>query len=592
MYLKRLYTEPSDLFEEVRFKDGINFIFGQKDDALEIKDTKKSLNGIGKSTFLDLLDFCLLATCDKFRNPRLDAAKIKLTGHDIVLEFEIDQEVYLIKRSVDTPNRVLFGVGDNLEYFTPVQLGKKLFQLVFANLNYLGKSNEKWFRSFISFFLKIQKHKNDRFLDPIKFLDKNSEAELVQYHFYLMGIDNTIAYKNYILIEELKRKVPILKEMKIFLSDKYKIEDIAGARNEIDRMKREVKKLDDTINTFKLAEQYSDVEEQANLLTSRIKDLWYENYSDRKKIESYEESISLNTTISSSKINEVHKLYREASQILADNIKKTLEDAVVFRKNLVISRKEFLKNEIKKLNSQVSAREKEVDELELLRSKLFGILETREAIKDLTEAFYELNKKKQSLSDLEAKLETYDSIEFEKLDLEREGKNLEIEIKNFIRIIQNEYIPELSAIFSEIYNAIYPEEKDPLFSISENFKKDSKLEIRVNDTSVMYSKGKNQGRTLLYDLTILFHAIKQKISCPRFLVHDGIFDGMDKAHLIHLYNYLEEKKKTVRFQYIVTLNEEGELSNNFGQSDILNPEKISEISILTLTPTKKLLGDF
>jgi len=65
MFLKRLYSEPFGLFRSgkpehphiIVFKDGFNFIFGKKDNAA---DSKESLNGIGKSTICDLIDFCYL----------------------------------------------------------------------------------------------------------------------------------------------------------------------------------------------------------------------------------------------------------------------------------------------------------------------------------------------------------------------------------------------------------------------------------------------------------------------------------------------------------------------------------------------------
>jgi len=60
MYLRKLTSEPRGLLhlyngqDEVNFVEGINFIFGKK----TLPDA--SLNSIGKSCLLDLIDFCLL----------------------------------------------------------------------------------------------------------------------------------------------------------------------------------------------------------------------------------------------------------------------------------------------------------------------------------------------------------------------------------------------------------------------------------------------------------------------------------------------------------------------------------------------------
>ena len=90
MILRRIYSTPN-VFSPVTFKLGINFIFGQKEVAEG--EEKKSLNGIGKSTFLDLIDFALLSSFTKQSNKRLFAAYNKgyLKGVSITLEFEVDK---------------------------------------------------------------------------------------------------------------------------------------------------------------------------------------------------------------------------------------------------------------------------------------------------------------------------------------------------------------------------------------------------------------------------------------------------------------------------------------------------------------------
>jgi uncharacterized protein YydD (DUF2326 family) len=105
----------------------------------------------------------------------------------------------------------------------------------------------------------------------------------------------------------------------------------------------------------------------------------------------------------------------------------------------------------------------------------------------------------------------------------------------------------------------------------------------------MRSKGRNQGRVLVYDLSVLFFNLDRIF--PKFLVHDGIFDGVDKAHFVALYEYIENQKQSgKRFQYIITLNEEGNLTEKFGPTDKVSTEKIETEAVLVLTPTKKLFN--
>src|SRR3989339_657336 len=89
----------------IEFKNGINYIFGKKD----IDNPSESLNGIGKSLLLDLIDFCLISSFRKIDTPRLFEAKEFLSDFKIVLEFRVNNIDYIIKRSVDSPNKIEFG---------------------------------------------------------------------------------------------------------------------------------------------------------------------------------------------------------------------------------------------------------------------------------------------------------------------------------------------------------------------------------------------------------------------------------------------------------------------------------------------------
>ena len=46
--------------------------------------------------------------------------------------------------------------------------------------------NSKWFRSLVAFYVKIQKFKQAKFLDPIKYISELSEVELNIFHFYML----------------------------------------------------------------------------------------------------------------------------------------------------------------------------------------------------------------------------------------------------------------------------------------------------------------------------------------------------------------------------------------------------------------------
>ena len=558
-------------------------MFGEKSES---SDPKESLNGIGKSTLLDLIDFCLLSSYSGYHNPRLYSAKNIMVNYLIVLEFEIEDETYIIKRGVKEPNKIQFGKRDSLREYSRDELGQLFADLIFKKKNYEGNFSNKWWRRLIAFYLKIQNQKKSRFTEPVKYIDELSVAELNQYLFFLMGLDNALATRNFDIQFNLKRREKAIVEVKQLVEETYGLKDIGEASNQIDRLNQEVKSVEDTISQFKLSTQYQDAEQQANKITAEIKALWFQNFSDRKKIDAYEDSLKLDIDVD---VDRIKRVYEEFNKLMADKVATTLDSAIKFRKDLITSRKTFISTEKKSLSSKISEREQKINKLESERAKLFSFLSNKKAINDLSEAYLLLSHKKDQLGELGGKVKLYTDLQREKADLKIEATKIEKEMYDFVEK-HTETVSSFRTIFHQIYNAVYPASKNQSM-LALNIKPETDAVVNIEITfPAMYSKGKNQGRTLVFDLAVLINSIKNNYPGPKFLVHDGIFDGVDKAHFVSLYKYLEDLKTKMRFQYIVTLNEEGTLSEKFGDVDELSPKGIKSKAISILTAKKKLFG--
>lgn len=584
MILQKIYSEPEGLFQTTEFHSGINFIYGKK----EVNSPKNSLNSIGKSTFLDFIDFCLLCSYQQSHSPRLFTARNLLSGHDIVLEFKINEVEYVIKRNVDSPSNPEFGkLGEKTDLYKIDELKKILFELTFKREDFSGVNSNKWFRALISFYIKIQKFKQAKFLDPIKYIQEMTEVELNIYHFYLLGIDNSIPFKLLKCRTDEKGLQTSLSEIEKYVVERYDLRNLKETQNEINKLRVDIEKLNVAISKFELGEQYEDAEAEANQLTESIKNNLYQNFLDKDKIKSYQESFSLNEKIN---LRRITSMYNQVSEDLSLTVKKTLQDAVNFRKELSNSRKEFISNEIDKLKENVSQRDLIIKDFENKRAKLFYFLSAKEAISDLTEAFYNVSEKKNKLSELESNTKILFDLTKELSEIEGEINNLKIELLVFLNSIGNE-ITHFYKNFNNVYDAIYIDNKESSqFTILPNNKKKSLIEIDISMPD-MFGKGKNQGRTLIYDLSVLISNITNTNNFPRFLIHDGIFDGVDKAHFISVCELIDNLAKTgMQLQYITTINEEGTLSaDKFGEAELVRESYIEEKAILTLSHSNKLL---
>lgn len=589
MFLRKLYSEPLGLFRSgkpehpysIVFQEGFNFIFGKKDDS----DSKAPLNGLGKSTLADLIDFCLLSDFSS-KNSRLYSEKNRMENYKIVLEFEINNINYIIKRNGKNIEFGKLGEENEMEL---KDAKSKLFQLIFQNPNYEGILDEKWYRSLMSFFLKIHKKKKGEFTDPINYLvASNKLNELNQYHFSLLGLDNHLICENFELQKDVRDRNTAISQVKRLVEKNYNL-NINKVDSQLSKIRNEVKKTKNAIEGFKLAEQHKDAESRLNELTIIIKDLSEQNFWMRKKIQSYRESFEIKDSISPSKIKGIERLYEEVNSHFKGIISKSLKDAVDFRTKLASSREEFLKDEIKEIEAKILKNEAEISDFDTKRQKIFSLLKSKEAFNDLTEAFYYLGEKEKEISDLEGKIKTYRDLQGEKVAYDAKDASLKQNITSFLEGIEDK-IDAFDKLFSEVYNNIYIENESSGFSITPDYGV-SKVNINISFDKDE-SKAWNKGRTLIYDIAVMIHAIRLHIPMPHFLLHDGIFDGMDKSQFVALYHFIQNlQHEGTRFQYIVTMIEEGHLKGNFGDTDELTVDKIADMAIAVFTPSQTLWVD-
>lgn len=544
IFLRTIYSEPEGLFEKVVFKDGINIIFGGYKDN-ETRKGRGSLNSVGKSTLVKLINFCLLSSFDK--RSELYNARYITDDYYIVLELEINNVLYKIKRSTKNQNIVYFGQDILKEYKLNI-LKKHFANLFFFDENYDGVFKDTWFRQLIPFFMRDE---FNGFSRPIDYIGGRKDLELIPYNLFLLGIDNTLAYRNFNLRVELKDKHKTQTTVSKIITEKYSI-DVEDVNSKLDELRDEIKSIEDNLKNYESGFVYSDVEKKADELTEEIKSLIRNNQIQMNRLKSYESNLKLNITVSTDKVKE---LYKQVNEDLGIKVKKSLDEVIEFKQNLVKSRYNFLKEEIDNLKFSIRDRQKRIDDLIIRRTNYLKILDERKALKDITNVVTIINEKNKELTELNGKVSVYNDLQDDILSIKSKEAELDIDIHKFIKYQQDE-ITDIRRIFNEIYNALYRDNKG-IFNITYSSKrKDAKFDIKAQapDSS---GWGKSRAAILIYDLTILLNTIKQGRHFPRFLIHDGVFNGIFRGQFVSTMNYLNNLLTTekLRFQYIFTANE-------------------------------------
>lgn len=600
MILNKIYTFPKKLFDEVEFHNGLNIIYAHKPideteaetseesskDSEQTED-RSSLHAVGKSTLLDLILFALLFDYKSFHRLHNAYNKKILKGLSVVLEFSVNDVNYYIKRSFDNPNnKIFFGPINHGDSYPIGKLQQKLFNLIFERPDYPGIAKHFWHQKLLSFFIKVKK-REELFSDPIEFSRNLSELEITPFHLFLLNIDNTLPYEHKEILESIQKLESFLKEQQNYLKEKSKTKDLTKLENKRQHLLNTINRLEKRISTFSLTENYAESEQQADDLTTDIKKLWFRNVVDKKKLQDLEEYENSLPAEAYENIPYISNIYNEVNYLLAGNIKRTLQDAVDFRKALFSSRKDFVTEERGRLNNSIYKRSEIISNMEEKRKKLLDDLSSQGALNDLTETYSRLAQIRQQLSDIESSLKTIDKTK-EDITIKKDEHELLLEkVRDYIESISVE-VQQFRVLLLSVYTQLFLDKHNvKIFDVAETEEK-QKIKISVLEGSIVDSTGINQVRTLIYDIAVLLNIINKNLNAPRFIIHDGIFENLHKSHFLAFITYIEDLLTNgFKFQYILTLNEHDFLE----ELPSFKEEKIIKNSVIKLTPKKILFGD-
>jgi len=545
--LKKLYSD-TELINPVVFKEGINIILGRYS-----RSTNKEINGIGKSTLVRLIDYCFLST--KAKNDYFNPNQYPfLERHSITLRFEIDGIDFEITRFFSESNRILFGKEGNLQEYSESELKEILSSEFFKSYNptYYEPS---WFRSLMKFFIKDDINHHERRVS-YNFVSPHTRKNLlIVYNFYLFGLPNYNLYQ----LDEYDREISELRKVKGRIVNSVESEfgkKIGELRGELLELEKKVKDFQKVLEEFNFAKTFEDLENELVKITTKISKLLPKIQELKRKLEYIQESYQVEIEID---IEETAAYYERLERELGKFIKKSLQDIINFRKSLAENRKKYLSRKEKELNEELNRLWKEYHQLENKRQKIYKILDSKgefSAIKTMYERLLEEATKYQRLKEAIQKIE---EIEEEIREKERKVETL------YYQVVEDytnykEKIDKLNLDFRNITRKCTATSEGSYLLIELGDDRHHPIDIKV-DIPKSLSHGRNQLKILLYDLCIFKGLIDNDRPVPFFLIHDGVFHGIDMKTKIRTLNYINDLLNH-RAQYIVTFNED-EISEEF-----------------------------
>jgi len=555
--IKRLFSNTGLLLDDYKFHPGINIIIGK------YSGNKKAtgINGIGKSTLIRLIDYTFLSNSAQkmFYNKKYDF--LRKEGHDIILEFEIDNKTYFIKRDFNKKSNIYFGISLNrLEEFEKTE-----FRVVLINLFLPIEKDDVFFngnkfRTIFDFFIKDDLDNQKRF-EPLNFLKYNANIkEKAIYNFFLLDLptkylinynEQSKEYKKYnsaINAAEGKIKNETGKSIQEYKSERFNIN-------------QRITLLENSLENYHFIEKYKDIEKHLVEVTKLINTkLTIHNSLDRK-LNKIRESYNINENVET---KEIRKIYNEVIENFGNQVAKTLDEVICFKNNILKNRKKYFIQKENKLQKAINEVLNDISNLELKRSNYYKLLDEKGALDSIKNTYEELIIEK---TDLEKNLQVIQQID----EYQEMLTNLNVTISEVRRLISNELkefeskIDELRKLFINILKkAIFVDESydNAYFDIKQNpnanrKKLPFKIEIEIPKADAL---GQSRLKIVAYDLMVFLYNIANKRKMPDFLIHDGAFHGISMKTKINTINYVYHKylenAKHKQFQYILTFNED------------------------------------
>jgi len=547
-------------FKRVTFQPGFNVILAERTKDSTKKDSR---NGLGKSTLIEIIHFCLGG------NKGETLSKKQMENWSFTLEIDLAGQKYFVTRNTTKKGFVVIE-GDCSGWPIQPECDNKLQQDVLSCrdwTNVLGKlsfniplrgDDAKYaptFRSVISYFVR-KDGQSGAFLSPFQHNKKQQPWDMQVNNAFLLNLGWEFASKLRVLKDREKVVKQIREEAKSGL-----LSNMMGSVGELEatkiRLEEQVKKGEEQLANFKVHPQYKELENNANALTDQIHELINGNVNDKRLLEYYEASLKEEAE---AKQDIVKRIYEEAGLTFPEATTKKLTDVLLFHQQVIKNRKDFLHTEIERLKNAISGREQKVADLTNQRADLMIVLQKHGALDEHVRLHSNHQKIVAELKDMVIRIDN-----LRKFEQGRSAITVEQEL------IYQQATTDLSERKTQKEEAIllFNANSQALYSVPGTLSIDLdktgfKLNVSIERSG---SHGIGNMKIFCYDL-MLVQLWAKKTTTPVYLMHDSILfadvDERQKALALELAASESEKKG---FQYICTMNSDSiptnDLSKNF-----------------------------
>ena len=576
-------TANHSSFNPVEFTSGLNVILADRTEASTQKDTR---NGLGKSTLIEIIHFCLGANVKKGHGLSIEA----LQGWEFTLEITLAGNRVKVTRAIASPNVVvvdgttngwidepehtdLFGVQPTRLRVDQwrASLGRALFGLstTTGSRNYAPS-----FRSLLSYFIRLG---NDAYIEPFRHARQQQPWDVQLHIGFLLGLNWEIAAK----WQKLKDRERGVKAFRQAIKDgatDYAGGSVGELEAERIQLEGQLDRESRALQSFKVHPQYRSVQHEADQATAIIHRLTNENLVDHRRLGRYKESIAAETPPSEAAIEE---LYNEAGVVFLTATKRTLAEAKEFHTKIVQNRRAFLEMEIVRIERRIADRNSEIRQWIDSKSTSLEILRTHGALQELTKLQERHTAARERMESVRRRIS-------EIKELKAQERKILVEKTELAQIAERDHEQRRDIwntpvrFFNDNSQALYQSPGHLVIDIgSAGFKYD----VEINRGG---SEGVGKMKVFCFDLTLL-QLMPMRDNPIDFLIHDsGLYDGVDSRQSALALERACEVSEKNNTQYICTLNSDMVPRDDFSVG--FEFDKYVRLTLTDREPTGSLLG--
>lgn len=569
MFLKSLRIDSVDgLIRIINFHPGINFIV----DDTPISEIKATGNNVGKTTVLQLIDFCLGASAKGIytdpENKKNEDLKVKnyLIDKEVLITLTLTSDLanplaeeLVIERNFLSRKKQIRRI--NGESLTEVDFDQRLTNQLFQN--HYGK--KPTFRQLISHNIRYKDQSVNNTLKTLDSFTRDEEYEAL--YLFLLGCSFDDGDSKQTLLSQIRVETAFKNRLESKQTRSAYEASLSLLEGEIQRLDAQRSSLNTNPNLEEDLREIDRVRYEISVSGSKLSRL-----NLRKSlIQEAVQEVKLGSV--DIDIKQLEALYSEVSNNFG-KLNRTFTELVSFHNKMVSEKAHYINKELPQLDYQILEFSSRLNRLRKAERDLTNRISTSGSFKELENIVVTLNDKYQKKGEYEAIIEQITSVDksLNTLSKKIEGIDDYIFSEEFQAKVQ-ERLNLFNEYFSAVSRELYGEEYALKFDIGST--KTGQRVYKFSAFSTNFSSGKKQGEITCFDIAYTFFADSENIPCYHFLLNDKK-ELMHDNQLVNIAALVERESEHVQFVASIlrdklppSLNKEEYLCVRLSQSDKL-----------------------